>query len=209
MYKSLYLRFVYRIQLGKVKKEQKRKVRIKNLILRTIVVTGVISIALMAPKMTRLLRQLDRPAKNRAQLYRRITQAIKRLEQDGLVTVSGEYAKRRVKITEKGREVMERIEFGEYVIPEPAFWDGKWRVLIFDINERRRRVRDQLRRLLDGAGFVRIQDSVWVYPYACDEFVSLVRAHLKSGVGEMRIFVAEALESDKALREHFRLPTLS
>lgn len=177
----------------------------KNLLLRSLATAGVISIALVAPKMTRLLKELDRPAKNRAQLYRRIAQGISRLEQDGLVTVSGDYGKRRVEITEKGMELMERIEFGEYAIPEPAFWDGKWRVLIFDINERRRRVRDQLRRLLGGAGFVRIQDSVWVYPYACDGFISLVRAHLKSGVGEVRFFVAEAIESDKALREHFRL----
>ena len=177
----------------------------KNLLLRSLATVGVISIALIAPKMTRLLKKLDRPAKNRAQLYRRITQGLKRLEQDGLITLTGEYAKRRVKITEKGRAIIEKIEFGEYVIPEPAFWDGKWRVLIFDISERRRRTRTQLRRLLDGAGFMRIQDSVWVHPYPCDEFISLVRAHLKSGVGEMRIFVAEALESDKSLREHFRL----
>ncbi|MDP1690072.1 MAG: CRISPR-associated endonuclease Cas2 [bacterium] len=193
--------------MGKTQKQKQkqRRVPIKNLLLRSLATTGVISIALIAPKMTRLLKKLDRPANNRTQLYRRITQGISRLEQNGLVTVSGEYAKRRVKITEKGLALMEKIEFGEYTIPEPAFWDGKWRVLIFDINERRRRVRTQLRRLLDGAGFVRIQDSVWVYPYACDEFVSLVRAHLKSGVGEIRFFVAEALESDKGLREHFRL----
>ena len=181
----------------------------KNLLLRSLAVAGVVSIALIAPKMTRLLKKLDRPAKNRTQLYRRISQGINRLEQDGLVTVSGEYAKRCIEITEKGREVMRRIEFREYAIPEPAFWDGKWRVLVFDINERRRRTRNQLRRLLEGAGFVRIQDSVWVYPYACDEFISLVRAHLKSGVGEIRFFVAEALESDKSLREHFHLRSLS
>lgn len=177
----------------------------KNLLLRSLAAVGVIGIALVAPKMTRLLKELDRPAKNRTQLYRRITQGISRLEQKGLVTVSGKYGKRRVEITEKGLEVMKQGEFGEYAIPEPVFWDGKWRVLIFDINERRRRVRNQLRRLLQGAGFIRIQDSVWVYPYPCDEFVSLVRAHLKSGIGEIRSFVAEALESDKALREHFRL----
>lgn len=189
-----------------MKKEQKqRRVPMKNLLLRSFATAGVIGIALVAPKMTRLLKKLDRPAKNRIQLYRRITQGINRLERDGLVTVSGEYGKRRVEITKKGLEMMEQIEFREYEIPEPAFWDGKWRVLIFDINERRRRTRNQLRRLLDGAGFVRIQDSVWVYPYACEEFVSLVRAHLKSGVGEIRFFVAEALESDKGLREHFRL----
>ena len=177
----------------------------KNLLLRSLAAAGVISMALVAPKMTRLLKALDRPAKNRTQLYRRITQGISRLEQKGLVVTSGAYGNRRVEITEKGMALMEHIEFGEYAIPEPAFWDGKWRVLMFDINERRRRVRNQLRRLLEGAGFVRLQDSVWVYPYACDEFVSLVRAHLKSGVGELRFFVAEALEADKSLREHFRL----
>ena len=191
--------------MRKDQKQKQKRVPMKNLLLRSLATAGVISMALVAPKMTRLLKELDRPAKNRIQLYRRITQGINRLEQGGFVIVSGEHGRRRVEITEKGLGVLEKIEFENYTIPEPVFWDGKWRVLIFDINERRRRVRDQLRRLLRGAGFVRIQDSVWIYPYACDEFISLVRAHLKSGVGEMRFFVAEALESDKILREHFRL----
>lgn len=177
----------------------------KNILLRSLVAGSVLTVALMAPKVTRLLKQLDRPAKNRAQLHRRIAQGLTRLEQAGLVKVVGAYKERRVSLTQKGKEVLQKIEFGEYVIPEPAFWDGKWRVLVFDINERRRRMRNQLRRLLQGQGFFRMQDSVWVYPYPCDEFVSLVRAHLKSGVGEMRYFVAEALESDKSLREHFRI----
>lgn len=196
--------------MEKKKKEQKQKrVPMKNLLLRSLATAGIISVALIAPKMTRLLKELDRPAKSRAHLYQRIRQGIGRLEQSGLVTVSGEYAKRRVKVTEKGLKILEQIEFGDMTIPEPTFWDGKWRILVFDINERRRRTRNQLRRLIQGQGFVRMQDSVWVYPYPCDDFISLVRAHLKSGVGEMRFFVAEALESDKALREHFRIPEFS
>ena len=190
-------------------KEQKRKrIAFRNLILRSLVGVGVISTVLLAPKMTRLLKELDRPAKNRKRLYQRISQALIRLEHDGCITTSGEGIKRRAELTEKGKEKMEELEFKEHVIPEQAFWDGKWRVLVFDVSERRRRTRDQLRRLLGGQGFVRLQDSVWVYTYPCDEFVALVRAHLKSGVGEMRYFVAEALESDKVLREHFRLITL-
>lgn len=123
-----------------------------------------------------------------------------------MVEVTGTYGNRRVTLTAKGRGLMERMEFEEYQIPEPAFWDGKWRILAFDMNERRRRARAQLRRLLQGVGFLRMQDSVWIYPYPCDEFISLVRAHLKSGTGEVRAFVAEALESDRLLRDHFRLP---
>jgi DNA-binding MarR family transcriptional regulator len=186
-----------------------RYLPIRNLILRTLVVTGGVSVALVAPKTLTLLKKLDRGAANRKNLYRNITQAITRLEHAGLVQTSGQYAKRKVILTEKGRAMIEKVHAHEYHIPEPAFWDGKWRVVMFDIREKRRRARSQLRSLLMSAGFLRLQDSVWVYPHPCDEFIGLVRTHLKSGTGEMLSFVAEALESDKKLREHFRLPSLS
>lgn len=112
-----------------------------------------------------------------------------------------------MELTTKGRRVIETVYASEYRIPEPAFWDGKWRIVMFDIREKRRRARSQLRLLLLGTGFLRLQDSVWVYPYPCDEFIGLVRAHLKSGTGEMLSFTADALESDRRLREHFRLPS--
>jgi len=177
----------------------------RNLILRTLAVGGILSVALVAPKTLTLLKKLDRSAANRKNLYRRITQAITDLEYAGLVKTSGQRGKRNVTLTEKGRDAIKTIYTSEYRIPEPAFWDGKWRVVMFDIREKRRKSRSQLRLLLAGAGFLRLQDSVWIYPYPCDEFIGLVRAHLKSGTGEMLSFVAEALESDKRLREHFRL----
>jgi len=177
----------------------------RNLILRTLAVSGMIGVALVAPQTIKLLKKLDRGATNRKDLYRRITQAITRLEHSGLVQTSGQYANRRVVLTDKGRAVIETVHANEYRIPEPAFWDGKWRIVMFDIREKRRKTRSQLRFLLMGAGFLRLQDSVWVHPYPCDEFISLVRAHLKSGTSEMLSFVTEALESDKKLREYFLL----
>jgi DNA-binding transcriptional regulator PaaX len=177
----------------------------RNLILRTLAVGGLLSVALVAPRTLTLLKKLDRAATNRKNLYRRITQAITRLERDGLVKTSGQRGHRGVALTEKGRVAIDTMYASEYRIPEPAFWDGKWRVVMFDIRERRRKARAQLRILLVGAGFLRLQDSVWIYPYPCDEFIGLVRTHLKSGTGEMLSFVAEALESDRRLREHFHL----
>ena len=192
--------------MKKIRTETKRKyLPMRNLILRTLAVGGILSVALVAPKTLTLLKKLDRSAANRKNLYRRITQAITDLEYAGLVKTSGQRGKRNVTLTEKGRDAIKTIYTSEYRIPEPAFWDGKWRVVMFDIREKRRKSRSQLRLLLAGAGFLRLQDSVWIYPYPCDEFIGLVRAHLKSGTGEMLSFVAEALESDKRLREHFRL----
>ena len=182
-----------------------RYLPMRNLILRTLVVGGAMGVALVAPKTLTLLKKFDRSVAHRKDLYRRITQAITRLEHTGFVRISGQYAQRRVALTEKGHAMIETIYASEYRIPEPAFWDGKWRVVMFDIREKRRKARSQLRSLLSGAGFLRLQDSVWIHPYPCDEFIGLVRAYLKSGTGEMLSFVAEALESDKKLRGHFHL----
>ena len=178
-----------------------RRAAVQTVLLRTLYVGSMLSVALLAPKLTRILPHPNGGKKHRKELYNRIAHARYTLQQRGLIEETDE----RLQLTEKGEIHIARILLREYKVPEPVRWDGKWRLLMFDIHEKRRRVRSRLRKLLQGAGFVRLQDSVWVYPYPCDEFIGLVRAHLKSGTGEMLSFVAEALESDRHLREHFNL----
>lgn len=185
----------------KIPVQDRRKMAIQTAILRTLYVGGMLTLALMAPKLSRILPGPDGGKENRKLLYDRIRLARNRLKQLELV----EETDGRLRLTKKGSAHIERILMHEYQIPEPVRWDGKWRILMFDVSERRRRIRFQLRQLLQGAGFVLLQDSVWVHPYPCDEFVALVRAHLASGIGELRAVVAEALESDRSLRDHFDL----
>lgn len=186
----------------KIPVQNHKRMAIQTTVLRTLYMAGIVSVALLAPNMARILPDADGGKKNRQALYRRITLARNLLKQRKLIEEVGG----RLSLTEGGRRHIEKILMREYKIPEPVRWDGKWRMLIFDIRESRRQVRFTLRQLLRGIGFVRLQDSVWVYPYPCDEFVALVRAHLASGVGELRSLVVEALESDRALRDHFHLP---
>src|SRR3989344_4777833 len=114
--------------MKKIRTETKgRYLPMRNLILRTLAVGGLISVAFVAPKTLTLLKKLDRGATNRKNLYRRITQAITDLEYAGLVKTSGERGHRKVELTDKGHVTVEAIYTNEYRIPEPAFWDGKWR----------------------------------------------------------------------------------
>jgi len=55
------------------------------------------------------------------------------------------------------------------------------------------------------AGFVRLQDSVWVYPYDCEDFTALLKADLHIG-REVIYIIAESIENDGWLREQFNLP---
>lgn len=180
------------------------RVPIQSIVLRTIAVTGMISIALVAPKATRLFKYLDRPRMERTRVNARIKQALSRLQEKGLITI----ADGSVELSAAGTEEMQKIFANEYQIPEPAFWDGRWRMIVFDIKEKQRKRRDELRLLLEGAGFVKLQQSVWVHPYACDEFVELLKAHLASKGDELFYFSAQGLRPDTALRRHFKLNDL-
>lgn len=179
-----------------------RKQRVQNAVLRFLYIGGVLAVGAAAPKLLQFFPSADRSRPRRKELYARIRSAQHRLIQGGFVEkgAAGKY-----KLTAEGKARIEKILLREYRIPEPVHWDGKWRLLIFDIAEKRRGARERLRDLLHGAGFVRLQDSVWVHPYPCEEFVTLIRAYVASGVGELRSLVVEALEADRALREHFRL----
>ncbi len=190
---------------AKIPVQDRRKIVLQANILRFLYVGGVLTTALVAPKFLRLIGPFDRSQPRRKELYARLDLARRRLKQRGLVREEKKANGTFLRLTPEGEKSIEKILMREYRIPEQVRWDGKWRMLIFDIREKRRGTRATLRKLLSGAGFVRLQDSVWIHPYPCDEFVALVRAHLSSGIGELRSCVVEALESDKSLREYFRL----
>ena len=54
-------------------------------------------------------------------------------------------------------------------------------------------------------GFVCLQDSVWVYPYDCEEFMALLKAELRVGK-DVLYAIVERIENDKTIRTHFKLP---
>src|SRR6266545_239985 len=70
-------------------------------------------------------------------------------------------------------------------------WDGRWRLIAFDVPEARRTVRNKLRRYLRERGFGFLQNSVWITP----DPVTELRAVLAKGpanVEEMILFEARA-----------------
>ncbi|MBI5470465.1 CRISPR-associated endonuclease Cas2 [Candidatus Kaiserbacteria bacterium] len=90
-------------------------------------------------------------------------------------------------------------------LPRPRRWDRRWRIIIFDIPEKKKNVRDRVRALVQRLGFFRLQHSVWVYPYDCEEIITLLKSDLKLG-SQLLYMIVDAIEYDKPIREHFDLP---
>jgi DNA-binding transcriptional regulator PaaX len=108
----------------------------------------------------------------------------------------------RIEFTNKGKEYLRKHELEDLSIQNPKHWDGQWHFVIFDVPEKYRYARGVLRDTLKRLGFFRMQQSVWVYPYACEEEVDFLVEflHLRTSVLQ---FVGR-IKHDEVLREYFR-----
>lgn len=186
-------------------KKRKRRVPVQRILLHVIALAGVLTAAAVVPNALAELRKLDPAYVKQKNLRRRIKETLWRMERNKLVTLPDRGTMGRVLLLPKGEALIERIQAQEYIIPKPLLWDGKWRMVMFDVPEARKSIRNQLRLLLQSAGLLRLHDSVWVHPYPCDELVTLIKAHLKNTRGEVHYVVSELVGSDRFLREKFKL----
>lgn len=76
-------------------------------------------------------------------------------------------------LTEKGR-VKALTYFIQNMKIENKEWDGKWRIVVFDIPEKIRRGRDTLRKKIRELGFHELQKSVFVLPYECKDEIDFI-----------------------------------
>ncbi|OGZ10481.1 MAG: CRISPR-associated endonuclease Cas2 [Candidatus Lloydbacteria bacterium RIFCSPHIGHO2_02_FULL_50_13] len=173
-----------------------RRLKIQKVVLQSVAVAGVLSVALLAPNALQILKLFGVSKK------RNFTQAIntsrRRLVAAGLLRYEDGF----LRITEKGERKLREIERRNYQLPQPKRWDKKWRVLIFDIPERRKSVRDKVRLTLTAIGFKRLQNSVWVYPYDCEDLITLLKADFKIG-RDLLYLIVDSIENDAILRDWF------
>lgn len=191
----------YNVGMGKLEEENKkavRKTKLQEAILMTLASGGRLGASMLVPEVLNSLLNLDIPSSSRKAEVIRSTAS--RLKGKGLVTFeSGHYC-----LTKSGEEILNQWQMADYRIPRPKRWDKKWRVIIFDIPEKRRAVRREVRGILIEAGFQRLQDSVWVYPYDCEDVIGLMKVNL--GIGKYLLYmIVDRIENDKHLRIEFDL----
>jgi len=176
--------------------------QVKTAILQAAALAGIFTLAVAAPNTLKAIPQSTlKLIFGRSRNSRDV--AVARLVKEGLLVRDRHHGIRVLRITDDGRRYLDQ-ESRKHQLMRPGRWDKKWRITIFDIGEKHRKTRDALRRELRTAKFYRLQDSVWVYPFPCEELITLLKADLKVGKDILYI-VAEELENDRWLREHFNL----
>lgn len=180
-------------------KVKTRKKNIRKFVLQAVATAGVLSVAAVAPGVVGAMAKLGIiPTKRHKEIVKRSRQ---KLVEQGLL----EYKNQHLRLTGRGKVALRLISAEDFKLAKPKRWDKKWRVLIFDIKESRRALRNKIRNTLVAIGFVRLQHSVWIYPYDCEDLITLLKADFKVGKDILYMIVDE-LEYDSPLRKRFGLP---
>lgn len=77
-------------------------------------------------------------------------------------------------LTKNGKKWALRFDMDKMKIKKPLKWDGKWRIVFFDIPEKTRNARDAFRSKLRELGFYELQKSVFVFPFPCKNEIDFV-----------------------------------
>ena len=127
--------------------------------------------------------------------------AANRLERKGMVVKTETKEGIVVRITEKGKNQILKFEL-KRMVPLKDKWDGKWRLVFFDVAEVQRGRRDQLRRYLKQLGMEEMQESVFVSPYKVFNQVKYLREVLDIPHG-VKLAELSWVENQEDLKEIF------
>ncbi len=136
---------------------------------------------------------------------RALNGAIRSLYQSQLVDIR-EIGQGRVEmvLSKKGKRKTISFCLDSISVKKPARWDGKWRLVSFDIPQERKKARDALRLHLRRLGFHPLQKSLFIFPYSCEEELDFIIEYY-----DLRQFVwlitADILDKDLHLKKIFHL----
>lgn len=110
----------------------------------------------------------------------------------------------KIVLSKRGREAVLQYNLDEIKIAKPKRWDGKWRLIIFDIPHHQKIARNALREKLKQIGFYPVQKSVYLIPYECEKEIDFI-----ASIFEVRdcvlIMEVSHFEGEEKLRNYFRI----
>ena len=127
---------------------------------------------------------------------------IKYLKRAGFVETFVENKEKFIEITPKGLVRVADYSIDAMEIVRPDIWDGKWRIVIFDIPERHKAGRDILRGTLVRLGFEKVQESVYAYPFECTDEIAKIAGAISEN-GNVLIMISEIIQGEDELIHRF------
>lgn len=194
----------YQKELFKIAKDNKTARTVINATLALIAFGGILTFSIIAPNaFSTFTHILSRRKKERYEEYRRIWQNFHALKkQKALEFVEEKDGYLVYRPTQKGKEKIKKLIFEEMILSKPEKWDRKWRLVIFDIPETKKKARNALRSKLKDLDFYQCQKSAWIHPFSCTEEIEFLKK-LFNIEPFVKLFIVNEMDDGKVLY-HFK-----
>ena len=133
----------------------------------------------------------------------RLRQVVKRLEKQKIVEIVEIDKTPVVTITEKGKQKILKFKLEEIELDQTT-WDGKWRIITYDIASVKRWQRELFRKMLKRMNFYQLQKSVYLTPFKCRDEIEYLRQVCEVG-NEVVILTVSGFENEQVYKEYFGL----
>jgi hypothetical protein len=127
------------------------------------------------------------------------------LKRKRLVSFAEKDGQQRLTLSEAGKQRVLQFNLDQIEITRPRKWDRNWRIIIFDIPEKRREGRDALRGKLKQLGFYQLQKSCFIYPFDCKSEIDFI-SEIYEVSPYVNFIVAREVEGAEQLQKAFSLP---
>lgn len=107
-------------------------------------------------------------------------------------------------LSENGKQRVLRFNIDKMEIKKPLNWDKKWRIVMFDIPEKLKKLREALRFHFREIGLIELQKSVLVFPYPCSKEVEFI-LEFYNARKYVRFVLAEKIDNQLHLMKKFDL----
>ncbi|MGC9610605.1 MAG: hypothetical protein ABSE68_00015 [Minisyncoccia bacterium] len=129
-----------------------------------------------------------------------LKQSLRRLVKKGFIADTGQG----YELTHKGERFFGKFSKEEDKPTFSGIWDGKWRLVTFDVPCKFDTKRQKIRSLLKEFDFYQLQKSVWICPASLSEkFLGLMINEELDGY--CKVMIVDVLEGDEELKRHFRI----
>jgi len=128
--------------------------------------------------------------------------AMYRLQRAGLIRKYFDGKEQQIEILPKGKKQLKTYIFQDLIIPQPVKWDKKWRIVVYDIADDKKDKRDVFRNKLENLGFLKLQESVYIYPFDCLQAINLIK-NMYFLTPCVQYIVAERVETEIKLIKKF------
>lgn len=166
-------------------------------------VIGLVTASVLAPGLPKALSPfLKKQYKTWGHFNKRKLKAeIKRLKNTGVIEEINDSGEIVFKLTAKGKEKLMRYKLENMSIDNKK-WDGKWRLVIYDIPKEKKNQAESFRRLIKKMKFLQLQKSVYLTPYPCQEEINFLKT-LYSVDDYVTVLTVTGIENQLSYQHYF------